>query len=338
MFEANSRYVEMCAVVPEAKRVSVSAVAVKPGNSKPKCSLCSFDKSDDVMHRLNDCKKYPDTKSKLEKLKSISGCTKCGLANHNQSRCTYKFNRNCFKCNANHFTFLCDQNVTTASNSNEKSYNKIQNKQKSNKNVSAVVATVSTVNMSVVSYNDVIVPTATGYLGSGSNKECIRILKDTGSQSSFIKGPPHSIPNSKIVGNANLNLIGINSAKILEAPIVNFPIEIEGLGEVSVNAICHDEFSIEATAPGLAGLASSLRSRGVKLADTEIVSDKLDNIKLILGNDNAHILPITQSCFGADGKESSCVYDTPAGVMLVGSVATYNQNIELFPSKPSGQD
>ena len=62
--------------------------------------------------------------------------------------------------------------------------------------------------------------------------------------------------------------------------------------------------------------------------------DEIHDIKLILGSDNAHLLPQTDMMFGnSDIGASSLYLVTPVGVMLTGNIENYKQNLPDLPFK-----
>ena len=347
MFEANTRYVELrrsSPIVPVQKSINIvseqntaAVTAVAVNSNSPKCSLCSYDSTENT-HKLSECVIYNDCRSRISKLKAINGCDRCGFVNHNSQNCNFKFRKPCYYCSGYHMSFLCNKNESLDSNeknlpvSNVKK--SVKNKSKVNKqnfqNTTSSNST-TTVSMSIGAFNDVILPTATAYLEYPNKSVGIRVFKDTGSQCTFVKGTPDSIANSELISYVDLNVKGINSIEKYKAPIIRFPLMLPGQGKVFVKAICRENLNTEALAPGLNKLASYLKNKGVNLADKNIDQDKLSNISLILGSDNCHILPIVQRDFSIDDQVFSCIFDTPSGVMLVGSVECYNKNLKAFP-------
>lgn len=340
MFEANSRYIEerKCRSQPCVLK-TVSAAASVDLDTKFECSLCTNDKAANKNHKLNKCPKYCDANSKVVKLNAIGGCTKCGFTNHNSKTCSYTFEKSCFKCGGPHMSFLCDKNMTSSnssdqntepSNLSKKPVNNSNSKKSEVKTTTAGV--VSTVSMTTESYNDVILPTATVYSLSDDNKTPMRLFKDVGSQSTFVKGQPDDIPGAEILRRVSVKLKGINSVKTYDAPVVKFPIEIPGQGTQSVEAICVPTLNTEFVAPGLVELVSKFRTRGVLLADSKLTSDSVSDISILLGSDQGHLLPLTQFNFRVGEGQSSVLYQTPAGIVLAGSVLNYNANLPAIPS------
>lgn len=75
-----------------------------------------------------------------------------------------------------------------------------------------------------------------------------------------------------------------------------------------------------------------MKLKGYKLADECLDSDCIDNISILLGCDNSHILPLEQQNFAVDGKTPSCLFKTPSGYMLTGSSSLYLENLDALPT------
>lgn len=335
MFEANLRYVEQRKLSIGEFATSVSATSIK-SESNSQCGLCSYDESNDKYHKLSRCPRYADANSKIAKLRSINGCTKCGFTNHHHKTCKFKFYKNCFQCGGSHMTYLClqktsdhvnrqDSNPTTKSNDKG-------SKPKSTTNAMSVVAHASR------SLNDVILPTATVYMGSEGSDIPVRLFKDIGSQSSFVKGTPDTIPNAVLIKTEQISVKGINSIKHFEASTVKFPIKVPGQGEQIITAICVPELTTEVAAPGLASLSTKLKKLNCVLADKSLNTNYINDISILLGSDNSHVLPVNQFNFSCKDNKASVMYSTPAGVMLAGSVAGYFKNLKALPPELCGKD
>ena len=112
--------------------------------------------------------KYPDAKSKVDKMKEVGLCLKCAGSSHRSAECHYKFRRPCHVCNKpNHFSYLCFKNM---------------------KDVKAVANGVCAVNYQSCSLlsnksSSNLLPTFSCQIGKNST---LRILADSGAQTSFI--------------------------------------------------------------------------------------------------------------------------------------------------------
>ena len=95
--------------------ISLAAnIEVKPNNFKIRnCGLCPNNEAQS--HPIYKCEKYPDPKSKIERLKQLNFCLKCAGIKHKTSECRFKFKKPCLKCNkTNHFSYLCFKDVSNS--------------------------------------------------------------------------------------------------------------------------------------------------------------------------------------------------------------------------------
>ena len=131
-----------------------------------RCVLC-FDLADtDHEHHIYKCPNFSDPKSKIERIKTLKGCIKCGKLNHQSEECKYRFQRKCRFCSQWHFDYICLKPVKDASN-------KLKDKEKISSSGVAVLKSET---------SDTVLSTFAFKLGSHD----YRALKDTGSQSSFV--------------------------------------------------------------------------------------------------------------------------------------------------------
>ena len=79
------------------------------------CALCRADHVHS-QHDIRNCKKYATPSAKLNKLKSIKGCMKCGFSSHESKNWQYKFISSCMNCNSEHMTSLCMQRTQNGNN------------------------------------------------------------------------------------------------------------------------------------------------------------------------------------------------------------------------------
>ena len=70
------------------------------------CCLCSTAK-DKADHSIRWCTKFRTPKSKVDQLKHLSGCTRCGFINHSTRECNYRFKDSCSTCGGYHWNYLC---------------------------------------------------------------------------------------------------------------------------------------------------------------------------------------------------------------------------------------
>ena len=81
----------------------------------------------------------------------------------------------------------------------------------------------------------------------------------------------------------------------------------------------------------MSSIAQSFEQKGYTLADKFILNanDEISNLDVILGNNDAQILPQTEMLFGSNIPSGYA--DTPRGVMLTGSIHRLQNSIEELP-------
>ena len=108
-------------ITKEKSSVSSTTLATKV-NVSPKfraCLLRTNDGKQNVSQSLNSCSVYPDSKRKVERLRELNACGRCGYPNQVTHNCKFKFTQRCRTCCGWHFTYLCKSNEKTSSNSNK---------------------------------------------------------------------------------------------------------------------------------------------------------------------------------------------------------------------------
>ncbi|XP_068209115.1 uncharacterized protein [Palaemon carinicauda] len=87
---------------------------------------------------------------------------------------------------------------------------------------------------------------------------------------------------------------------------------------------------------GISEVAQVFKDKGYVLADETLhmSGDKVEDIKLLLGNDNSHLVPQKDVLFGGSSEVIPSVYlESPLGVILVGDIERYKQNLALLPDR-----
>ena len=325
-FEANNRFIESQKVRSSCKSLSLATVIESEPQSVGRvkdsfrgCSLCVFDKLPNTNHKLSQCDIYKDGTSRVSKLNEIGGCIKCGKTNHSVKYCRYRLSRPCTNCKDWHMVFLCNGRTDEP--------DKVVNKKPQSKRTSNSAATF----MESDRYNDVVLPTASVSINTKKGNQQVRIFKDLGSQSTFVTESLCKLVRAEVVKETEIKISGINSEKLYKSRVVKFPINVKGQGKQTITAVCLDKVFTDFEAPGLCEVAKSLKHKGYELAD-HFTSNKIGNISILLGSDHSHILPLTQLNFASDSAGmTSAIYQTPAGVMLSGSLANYKLNISALP-------
>ena len=176
LFDIVDRYL-LDIKVDHKSNVAGMAVNVNYTQSKDKfhkaklrqCILCSSLKNVNSDHPIYKCERFNSVESKLDRLKAIGACLKCGNDNHLAKDCKFKFKRSCQLCGKYHFDYLCTKKLLKDSSDVSRGL--------SSSNV--------TVNSTFLASNRaVILPTFSFETSSGT---VLRGMKDSGSQCNFIK-------------------------------------------------------------------------------------------------------------------------------------------------------
>ena len=320
-------------------------IASDTNNKFKPCVLCDSERAD---HPLFKCLRFPDSISKVEKLKSLGCCCSCGYPGHLARECRFRFRNKCFNCKQWHFTFLCpkpnNDSVKLASNSEKGGVSgaskpevvKTQPKKVFFKGSKPKEVTNASLwdNGSIVS----ILPTFTFCI----NHVPIRSFKDSGSQSSFILTDVATDLNLNVVKtDVDLTLNGFNSSKTLNTFSVSVPLNLQGK-VVEVEAICVPNINVKLNLPGLKKVVSSFKEKGYVLADKFFEKDHEDSIseiQFILGADTSPCFPTSSVLFGSDDLNAglkSEYFSSPTGVVLTGRIDKILENIEFLP--PCNED
>ena len=255
-----------------------ASVNFKDGSKFKPCVLCSSnDKSSD--HSTSKCTKYCDARAKINKLKQMNSCVKCGYNNHQSADCRFRFNKNCFHCGGSHFSFLCP---------NE---DKPKNLSASNMvKVSTGTISIEATTLNFQSNYPTLLPTFTAPLSCGGT---IHSIKDSGAQCTLILSKFANENKLKTIENVDIKINGFNSSKPYATKIVEVPLII-GNANVILNAVCVPDINIELKIEGLDKLVTKFVSEGFSLADKSLLdyneNEIIGDIELILGANYAYLL------------------------------------------------
>jgi len=277
------------------------------------CSLCSDD------HPYFTCRKYKTASDKINRLKDLKGCIKCGHINHSSADC--KLSLKCKLCNGSHFPSLCNAAVKSKGRDPLKS---------TTKNIVSGTTWTSDVN-SVKVDTCVAIPTFTGLV----ENETVRVLRDSGCQTSLILENVANRHNLTVVtNNVNVTINGFNGSKLYKTKIVNIPFKL-GDNLYNISAICVPYIKIKLELPLYGKVVSKLTKLGYSLAD-EMLSDQtseIDDISMVLGAKSASCIPI---CTRTVGKCTEAVLlETPRGVMIEGNLGALLAELEDNPAQNS---
>ena len=314
---ANKRYVRKKGETLKSwqgdSEVLVNAVAVNT-MKEPKCSLCSYDKAQDTAHKLYRCTIYKDAKARIKKLEEINGCTKCGLPYHMENKCAFKLSKPCPECKKWHVLALCPA----------LKQNRLENTEKV-RNVKRIAVTSG----HTYDHSGTFLPSLTLTRVEG---ETIRAFRDNGSQMSFIEGKVEDFPEARVLKYETYAVRGFNETKNFKAPLVEIPVKIQGQGVVKITAACIPDVNIGTIdPPDASDIVKRLKKKGYKMADSDLGKRPERKITLLLGNDNAHVLPPKAVVFqGNENQPGATMLETTAGVMLCDTAENYGSNIEAL--------
>ena len=303
-------------------------------DSLPKqfCSLCSSNNNRVSTHSTFNCLAFPSTSDELAKLRSVNGCDKCGNSTHSGSYCKLKFKRTCIHCNKYHFSYLCPGENKASFNNAPPKGNLVKTDKNSGKSAeknSSTEAKCTWINGMVFDTgHDSVLPTFTFQLG-GKN---IRAMRDSGCQTCFVTKKLAKKLNLKVlVEKLELSINGINSSKKILTTVVELPIFANA---PPISAVCIPEIRTSLSLPGLGKVAKGFTDRGYKLADSLLedkMKDTITNIDVIIGVNEAQLLPQTDVTFG--GRNASVYTETPVGVFLLGSIDKMLKILDSLPCK-----
>ena len=339
MFEAADRYLSLkktsSSSESDGESVGAAAAAVarprQDSERKKFCSLCTG-KGDKVMtHNAYECKKYPNLEDKQSRINSLNGCLRCGNMTHQTDTCRFKFNKRCFFCKNFHFSYLCDEGKKDEKSSNVKEVKQVKSKNKSDKKSNAKENSVQSGSVfigkvSIGDYGlDSVIPTFTAKTKNNSE---IRCMRDSGCQPNMITQTCVKKLKLKTSNDFVLNVNGVNGTSSKNVKIAEVPLDSN---PTPIRAICVPEIKMKVNIPGLSDVAKNFRDKGYELADKNLLSsDRIENIDVVLGNLDSHVLMQKDIKFG---DPPSVYAETPRGVLLMGSVNRMMQNIDSLPDK-----
>ena len=301
------------------------------------CSLCSTDKVK-ANHNIRECTKFSSPASKVEQLKKVNGCVRCGFSTHSTKNCKYRFRDRCNNCNEFHWNYLCTNskeklNATgklqsqvnqssgpKGSNTDDKG-SKTENKkgpskaqggqEKSHGNIITVTEALNS-----SSEGETILPTFT----CNVKGQLVRGMKDSGCQTNFVTQKLAESLNLPVIQeHIKLTVNGINVPKDYDTKIVELEMNL-GESTKVINALCIPDININLKLPCLRKIVDGFLSKGYKMADRKLLhcEDEISDIQIILGSKSGYCVPETEITFGMQNK--SLYSETPCGVMLKGDV------------------
>lgn len=183
------------------------------------CSLCSDERgSKETSHSTKNCNIYKTPMSKINRLKELNACYRCGYANHTIVKCTFEFFRKCSYCNGDHMSFLRTKSSQTPSTSSNIHAKKDKNKTSHQVVNSGVVWVETAYHINVG--GKAILPTFQCKIGGTQ----IRAMKDSGCQVHFILTELAETNNLPVIcDNYNVTVNGFNEEKDYVTKVVSVP-------------------------------------------------------------------------------------------------------------------
>lgn len=272
------------------------------------CSLCSSQTEKDFSHTTKECTKYDNPNSKVNRLKEIGACIKCGYANHTYKSCNSKLKK-CFHCSKYHMSFLC----LSSDKAKQKSVS------------SGIVLAGHTYQVDVG--ETAILPTFQCQIRG----RVVRGMKDSGCQPNFIlESLARDLDLPEISKKIKVTINGFNECKEYITKVVAVELNISNVNH-TIHAICIPNINTDIALPGLTNIARVFKSKGYRLADGSLVEgDGISGLQLILGMTNPEVLLETQVSFG--GPVPSVFSNTKLGVMFSGCLGRLRSNLEHLPS------
>ena len=221
-----------------------------------KCIFCS------EKHKSRNCSNYRDIESRTSRILELNRCTRCLKKGHVASNCK-SILKQCFVCKSNvlHHSFMCV-----------------------NDSVENVNVTMSTVESSAAT--NVAIPTAMLCIYTKIGIQNVRCMFDQCSQKSFILADTARKLDLKLVGKINLGISGFLSEKSTETYNV-VELSIKTLkGDIKLEVVVADKFPEMVKTKYLAVAINKLKALNVNLADPNINSDCINDIKILIGLDN----------------------------------------------------
>lgn len=311
--------------------VSLNAAKVNFNSSKKsyQCQLCLGLKNVDSSHPIFKCPKFSNPKSKLDRIKILKGCQKCGYLTHTTEKCKYHLKSECLNCKKWHMSFLCNSFENENKNS-ENAKNVSSNNLANCTPLNEVTTSLGVIDaFRGVSNGSSILPTFTFKIGN----TLVRALKDGGCQSTFIADSLAQKLNLEVIEqDISLTVNGINNTKVYKTKIVKVPISLKK-STYDILALCLRKINISLTLPGLNKVVTEFLAKGYDLADKYLWSggDAINNIDFILGTKDSYCLPDQEILFGKNKKSVYC--NCESGVMLVGEVETLLDDLSYLPRK-----
>ena len=316
-------------------------------NYKRGCGLCrSIQHPSAENHDFKSCLNFDTPEKKLEKIKELNGCTKCGLLNHTVANCRYSFPGKCRHCNRYHSYFLCvDRWESSGSAGNwrketgnqpvpNKTNSKVSEKKTELKPTPVSEPQIDNTEANVINYtvmhvnencmnNEILIPTLTLKLPRVKKKKDFdaRCMYDPASQTTFItRAATENLKYRVVQKDISIQITGFNDSKQYTTDIMEFSVVLRGrVWKVRAVVVPHIRSKIKSSK--FPSIVREFKRQNIPLADKHLTSQNDEGgVDILLGVDFAHILPVHACGFGSKDK-MSLLYYTSKGVMLAGDMS-----------------
>ena len=265
-------------------------------------------------HYFSSCDRFKTPQEKVDKLKDLGNCLRCGGENHFANKCKFIFYKPCSVCNGkNHFSFLCFSKSIGGSGLKSE-------KIKVSANCSSSTSDSCT---------NKIVPTFTS---ASDNGEIVRCLKDSGFTDCFAKKSQIDRFAWKVIEKIKVNINGVNVGRVYESELIEARFILDG-SLIKIPAIAIPDIKMNLKLPSLGVVVKGFLNKNDTLADCKlkVTSDSLNTIELILGSDYSYLLPCREVLFG---KSNDCSYiESAIGVMFAGELSKISRNTKFLTPK-----
>ena len=253
----------------------------------------------------------------------------CSYLNHTKKNCKFNFGSACKHCSGSHFSFLCMEGK------NSKNSSMKVNLKSGTSNVETVNSAAWIQQFSAAQISDTsILPTFTCVLNTG---RIIRAMKDSGCQANFVEAREAEASGFEILkDNFLITVNGFNDSKKYVSKLVNSKCKLGG-DVIEFPAVCIPQINLSLKLPKLGKAYSACISNGYSLADKLLNRNSTENanVKLILGTESSHIIPISTTVLE---NPPTCILRTPYDIMLEGNLDSLLCNLEqdeLVKENPS---
>jgi hypothetical protein len=173
-------------------------------------------------------------------------------------------------------------------------------------------------------FDNVILPTFS--VPTGSNYK-VRCLLDTASQSSFITDETANRLNLTVIEPAlEITVLGFNDRKKYISKLVTIDLIINDKA-FNINALTVPKIRTANYMSQLSEIENKFIENGYIMADNFLKSNPPQEIEILLGMDNAHVLDFNTVSYGSDVANRSCFLSTCIGAIPLGNCADMSANL-----------